>query len=135
VSAATMAATRAGVSAAPVGWVGVALAVLAWFITLPPIMLRTPVPSILLAAAAVGAGVIAAQGGQRKLGYGAVVAGMLAAILAVVSTQSGEANLERVFVWSALIAAMLRLPPRSCSPRWAASCASAAASSTSGSRA
>jgi general nucleoside transport system permease protein len=108
VSAATMAATRAGVSAAPVGWVGVALAVLAWFITLPPIMLRTPVPSILLAAAAVGAGVIAVQGGQRKLGYGAVVAGVLAAILAVVSTESGEANLERVFVWSALIAAMLR---------------------------
>jgi ABC-type uncharacterized transport system permease subunit len=107
-SAATMAATRAGVSAAPVGWVGVALAVLAWFITLPPIMLRTPVPSILLAAAAVGAGVIAVQGGQRKLGYGAVVAGALAAILAVVSTESGEANLERVFVWSALIAAMLR---------------------------
>jgi general nucleoside transport system permease protein len=108
VSAATMAATRAGVSATPVGWVGVALAVLAWFITLPPIMLRTPVPSILLAAAAVGAGVIAVQGGQRKLGYGAVVAGALAAILAVVSTESGEANLERVFVWSALIAAMLR---------------------------
>jgi ABC-type uncharacterized transport system permease subunit len=108
VSAATMAATRAGVSATPVGWVGVGLAVLAWFITLPPILLRTPVPSILLAAAAVGAGVIAVQGGQRKLGYGAMVAGVLAAILAVVSTQSGEANLERVFVWSALIAAMLR---------------------------
>ena len=107
-SAATMAATRAGVSATPVGWVGVGLAVIAWFITLPPIMSRTPVPSILLAAAAVGAGVIAVQGGQRKLGYGAVVAGVLAAILAVVSTQSGEANLERVFVWSALIAAMLR---------------------------
>jgi general nucleoside transport system permease protein len=108
VSAATMAASRAGVSAGPVGWTGVGLAVLAWWITLPPILLRTPVPSILLAAAAVGAGVIAAQGGQRKLGYGAVVAGVLAAILAVVSTQSGEANLERVFVWSALIAAMLR---------------------------
>jgi simple sugar transport system permease protein len=103
-----MAATRAGVSATPVGWVGVGLAVIAWFITLPPIMLRTPVPSILLGAAAVGAGVIAVQGGQRKLGYGAVVAGVLAAMLAVVSTQSGEANLERVFVWSALIAAMLR---------------------------
>jgi general nucleoside transport system permease protein len=108
VSTATMAARRAGVSATPVGWIGVGLAVLAWWITLPPILLRTPVPSILLAAAAVGAGVIAAQGGERKLGYGAVVAGVLAAILAVVSTQSGEANLERVFVWSALIAAMLR---------------------------
>jgi ABC-type uncharacterized transport system permease subunit len=108
VSAATMAASRAGVSATPVGWIGVGLAVLAWFITLPPLLLRTPVPSILLAAAAVGAGVMAVQGGQRKLGYGAIVAGVLAAILAVVSTQSGEANLERVFVWSALIAAMLR---------------------------
>jgi general nucleoside transport system permease protein len=108
VSAATMAASRAGVSATPVGWIGVGLAVIAWWITLPPILLRTPVPSLLLAAAAVGAGVIAAQGGERKLGYGAVVAGVLAAILAVVSTQSGEANLERVFVWSALIAAMLR---------------------------
>jgi ABC-type uncharacterized transport system permease subunit len=108
VSAATMAARRAGVSATAVGWTGVGLAVLAWFITLPPILLRTPVPSLLLAAAAVGAGVIAVQGGERKLGYGAVVAGVLAAILAVVSTQSGEANLERVFVWSALIAAMLR---------------------------
>jgi general nucleoside transport system permease protein len=108
VSAATMAATRAGVSATPVGWVGVGLAVLAWFITLPPLLVRTPVPSILLAAVAVGAGVIAVQGGERKLGYGAVVAGVLAAILAVVSTQSGEANLDRVFVWSALIAAMLR---------------------------
>jgi general nucleoside transport system permease protein len=108
VSAATMAASRAGVSATPVGWIGVGLAVIAWWITLPPILLRTPVPSLLLAAAAVGAGVIAAQGGERKLGYGAVVAGVLAAILAVVSTQSGETNLERVFVWSALIAAMLR---------------------------
>jgi general nucleoside transport system permease protein len=108
VSTATIAARRAGVSAVPIGWIGVALAVLAWWITLPPVMLRTPVPSLLLAAAAAGAGVISAQGGERKLGYGAVVASVLAAILAVVCAQSGESNLERVFVWSALIAAMLR---------------------------
>jgi general nucleoside transport system permease protein len=108
VSTATMAARRAGVSAVPIGWIGVALAALAWWITLPPLMLRTPVPSLLLAGAAAGAGVISAQGGERKLGYGAVVAAVLAAILAVVCAQSGESNLERVFVWSALIAAMLR---------------------------
>jgi ABC-type uncharacterized transport system permease subunit len=108
VSAATMAVTRAGVNAKVIGWTGVALGALAWWIALPPLLVRTPVPSVLLAAAAVGAGVIAVQGGERRLGYGAVVAGVLGGVGAVVATQSGEANLERVFVWSALIAAMLR---------------------------
>jgi ABC-type uncharacterized transport system permease subunit len=108
VSAATMAVTRAGVGAKQIGWAGVALAAIAWFITLPPVLLRTPIPSLLLAAAAAAAGWLAVQGGQRKLGYGAIVAAVLAVIGAVVSTKSGEANLERVFVWSALIAAMLR---------------------------
>ena len=107
-SAATMAATRSGVTATAIGWFGVALAVLAWFITLPPLLARTPVPSILLAVVAVTAGALAARGGERKLGYGAIVAGVLALTGAVVATSSGEANLERVFVWSALIAAMLR---------------------------
>jgi simple sugar transport system permease protein len=103
-----MAVTRAGLGAKQIGWAGVALAALAWWITLPPVLIRTPIPSILLAATAAGAGWFAAQGGQRKLGYGAIVAAVLAVIGAVVSTKSGEANLERVFVWSALIAAMLR---------------------------
>jgi general nucleoside transport system permease protein len=108
VSTATMAVTRAGLGAKQIGWAGVALAAIAWWITLPPLLLRTPIPSIALAAAAAGAGWLAVQGGQRKLGYGAIVAAVLAVIGAVVSTKSGEANLERVFVWSALIAAMLR---------------------------
>jgi general nucleoside transport system permease protein len=108
VSAATMAVSRAGLDARHFGWAGVALAAITWFITLPPLLLRTPVPSILLAGAAAAAGVVAVQGGQRKLGYGAIVAAVLACVGAVVATQSGEANLERVFVWSALIAAMLR---------------------------
>jgi general nucleoside transport system permease protein len=108
VSTATMAVTRTGLGAKQSGWAGVALAAIAWFITLPPLLVRTPVPSILLAAVAAGAGALAVQGGQRKLGYGALVAAVLAAIAAVVATKSGEANLERVFVWSALIAAMLR---------------------------
>ena len=107
-SAATMAATRSGVSAKAIGWFGVALAALAWFITLPPLLVRSPVPSILLAVVAVTAGALAARGGERKLGYGAIVAGVLALTAAVVATSSGESNLERVFVWSALIAAMLR---------------------------
>jgi ABC-type uncharacterized transport system permease subunit len=108
VSAATMAATRVGVGAKQFGWAGVALAGIAWFVTLPPLLVRTPVPSILLAGVAAAAGALSVQGGQRKLGYGAIVAAVLAVVGAVVATKSGEENLERVFVWSALIAAMLR---------------------------
>jgi len=108
VSAATMAVSRAGLKAKQFGWAGVALAVIAWFITLPPLLVRTPIPSILVAGLAAALGSVAVQVGEKKLGYGAVVASVLACIGAVVATESGEANLDRVFVWSALIAAMLR---------------------------
>jgi simple sugar transport system permease protein len=103
-----MAVTRAGVNAKLFGWGGVALGAIAWFIALPPVLVRTPVPSVLLALTAVAAGVVAVRGEERRLGYGAVVAGVIGGVAAVVATQSGVENLERVFVWSALIAAMLR---------------------------
>jgi ABC-type uncharacterized transport system permease subunit len=54
------------------------------------------------------AGVYAVREGQRRLGWIAISIAAIGAIGAVVATQSGEANLERVFVWSALLAAMLR---------------------------
>jgi general nucleoside transport system permease protein len=108
VSAATMAARRTGLGAVPVGWAGVALGAVAWFIALPPLLVRSPVPSLVLALGAVAAGAYAVREDERRLGYGAVVAGIIGAVGAVVATQSGEANLERVFVWSALLAAMLR---------------------------
>jgi general nucleoside transport system permease protein len=108
VSAATMAVSRAGLSAKQFGWAGVALGAIAWFIALPPLLVRTPVPSVLLALTAVAAGVVAVRGEERRLGYGAIVAGVIGGVAAVVATQSGVENLERVFVWSALIAAMLR---------------------------
>jgi ABC-type uncharacterized transport system permease subunit len=103
-----MSASRTGVSAKQIGWAGVALGAIAWYITLPPLLVRTAVPSLLLAVVAVAAGVIAARDGERRLGHGAVVAGLIGGIGAVVATKSGEANLEKVFVWSALFAATLR---------------------------
>jgi simple sugar transport system permease protein len=102
------AASRIGVSARAAAWVGIGLAALAWFITLPPILIRTPVPSLLLAAAAAASGAYALREGQRRLGWIAIAVAVICAIGAVVATKSGEGNLERVFVWSALIAAMLR---------------------------
>jgi simple sugar transport system permease protein len=82
--------------------------VLAWFIALPPILLRTPAPSLLVAVVAVGAGAWALRHGERRLGWGAMTAGLVGAAGAVAATRSGVGNLEDVVVWSALIAAMLR---------------------------
>jgi general nucleoside transport system permease protein len=108
VTAGTIALTRAGPAPKPVGWVGVALGAIAWYIALPPLTVRTPVPSLVLALAAVTAGALAVRGGERRLGWGAVAAGVLGGAGAVAATESGVGNLEDVFVWSALFAAMLR---------------------------
>jgi ABC-type uncharacterized transport system permease subunit len=90
------------------GWAGVALGVIAAYITVPPITLRTPVPSVLLALLAVTLGALAVQAGEKRHGWGAIVVGIAGGALAVVFTQSGVGNLGQVFVWSALVAAMLR---------------------------
>jgi general nucleoside transport system permease protein len=107
-TAGAVAAVRAGPAPRPVGWAGVALGAIAWYIALPPLLVRSPVPSLLLALAAVAAGVVALRGDERRLGWGAIAAGVLGGVGAVVATESGEGNLEDVFVWSALFAAMLR---------------------------
>jgi ABC-type uncharacterized transport system permease subunit len=64
------------------GWTGLALAVIAAFIAVPPALVRSSAPSIVLA--------------------------ILAIVGAVAATKSGESNLRDVFTWSALIASMLR---------------------------
>jgi ABC-type uncharacterized transport system permease subunit len=107
-TAGTMAVTRGGVAPRPVGWAGVALGATAWYIALPPLTVRTPVPSLLLALAAVAAGAVAVRGEEKRLGWGALTAGALGGVGAVAATESGVGNLEDVFVWSALMAAMLR---------------------------
>ncbi len=90
------------------GWAGIGLGLVAWFITLPPALVRSPVPSILIGLLAMTAGGWAIAGGERKLGWGAVVAGLVGGIGAWASTQSGVGNLKDVVTWSALVAATLR---------------------------
>jgi general nucleoside transport system permease protein len=90
------------------GWAGIALGLVAWFIALPPVLVRTPVPSILIGLLAVTAGAWAINGEEKRLGWGAIAAGIVGGTGAVASTQSGVNNLEDVVTWSALIAATLR---------------------------
>jgi ABC-type uncharacterized transport system permease subunit len=108
VSALAEAPARSRVGTRELGWAALAAGVLAAFIALPPILLRTAVPSLVLAVAAVAAGVLVVRGGQKRLGWIAVVIGVLAGVGAVAATQTNESSLDAVFVWSALCAAMLR---------------------------
>ena len=106
---ATIAAAPARVASPRVaGIAGLVLAVAAWVLTLPPALVRSPVASILLGVLAVAAGPLAIAGGERRLGVLDIALGGLAIIGAVAATRSGVPHLRTVFVWSALVAAMLR---------------------------
>jgi general nucleoside transport system permease protein len=95
-------------SAKQLGIAGLIIGALAWVITLPPIEVRSSVPSIVLAIVAVAAGSVATAGGERKLGIGAIVVAVLAVAGAYGSSKSSIVTLESVFTWSALFAATLR---------------------------
>jgi general nucleoside transport system permease protein len=90
------------------GWGGVVLGTLAAFVPVPPLLVRSPVLPVLLGLAAVACGVLALRGGRRRLGWGAIAAGVLGAGLGVLATRAVAEELEVVFVWSALAGAMLR---------------------------
>jgi general nucleoside transport system permease protein len=90
------------------GWVGIGLGFVAWFIALPPALVRTPAPSIVIALLAIAAGGWAIRGDERRLGWGAIAAGIVGGVGAGASTRSGTGHLEDVVTWSALIAATLR---------------------------
>jgi simple sugar transport system permease protein len=86
----------------------VALGVLAFFVAVPPLTVRSPAVPFVLGLLAVVAGGLAVRGGERRLGWGAIAAGVAGAAGGYAATQSGVGNLERVVVWSALFAATLR---------------------------
>ncbi len=91
-----------------VGWTGVALGVIAFWIAVPPLLVRSWVPVIVLGLAAVGCGAYAVGAGERRHGWGAIVAGCAGMAGGYAATLSGETNLKSVVVWSALLAATLR---------------------------
>jgi len=91
-----------------VGIVGIALGVIAFWLALPPVAVRSAPAPIALGVLAVAAGIWAFARGERHAGGGAAVAGVIGIVGALVTMQSTTANLKDVFVWSALAAATLR---------------------------
>jgi general nucleoside transport system permease protein len=91
-----------------VGIAGIAVGALAFWLALPPLVSRTVVLPILLGLLAVAAGIWAWSREERRVGGGAVAAGILGIALGVVATRSSAAHLDQVVVWSALGAATLR---------------------------
>lgn len=95
-------------SARHVGYGGIGLGVLAFWVALPPLATRSVIPSILIGLAAIGAGAYAVSRDERRLGWGAVAAGLIGIGGGILATRSSVTHLDNVFVWSALVAAMLR---------------------------
>src|SRR5690348_10748623 len=91
-----------------VGWASVAAGFLAFFVAVPPLTVRTPVVPIVLGLIGLGLGTWAVAGDEKRWGWGGIAAAVVGAAGGIAGTQSGVGNLERVVVWSALFAAMLR---------------------------
>jgi simple sugar transport system permease protein len=91
-----------------VGFFGIALGALAFWLALPPLASRTAVLPIAIGILAIAAGIWSWSRDQRRVGGGAVASGLLGIVLGVVATRSSAAHLDQVVVWSALGAATLR---------------------------
>jgi len=91
-----------------IGILGIGLAIVGFWLALPPATLRTPPGPVALGILGAAAGIWAFARGERRIGGGAVVAGIVGVGLALALMQTQASNLEGTFVWSALIAATLR---------------------------
>jgi general nucleoside transport system permease protein len=90
-------AIRSEATAKYVGWASVVLAGLGLWLALPPVEVRSPVAALVLEAIAALGGAWAAARGERKLGWGAVGAAGMCALLAYAATLSSVAHLDGAF--------------------------------------
>ena len=91
-----------------IGIYGVLTGALALWFSLPPVLSRTPALPVALGIVAIAAGIWAFSRDERRIGGGAIAAGVLGIGLGLLALRSSTTNLKDVVVWSALFAAMLR---------------------------
>jgi ABC-type uncharacterized transport system permease subunit len=103
----------------PGGWVrlieprsiaiaGMAIALIGFWLVLPPLTLRSWAWPVALGFLGVAAGIWAVTRGVGRLGWGAVALGILGMTLGLLALESSVGKLDVVVVWSALLASMLR---------------------------
>jgi general nucleoside transport system permease protein len=91
-----------------VGYLGIVLGLLAFYLALPPLATRTAVVPVVIGIFAVAAGIWTVTRAQRRLGWGAVAAGLLGIVGGVLATRSSTTHLHQAVEWGVLTAATLR---------------------------
>ncbi len=82
---------------AATGYAALFLGAFAAFLAIPPIQARTVTWPIVVGVVAATLGIWTATRGRRRLGYGAVAAGLIGIGLGILATRSGTGNLNAVF--------------------------------------
>jgi ABC-type uncharacterized transport system permease subunit len=82
---------------ATTGWLGIFLGAFAALLAIPPIEARTITWPIVVGIVAVALGIWTVTRGRRRIGWGAVAAGVLGIGLGILATHSSTANLDSAF--------------------------------------
>jgi general nucleoside transport system permease protein len=90
------------------GIVAIALGALAFWVTLPPLTVRTQAVPITLGLAGIALGLWSWRNGHVRLGWTGVMIAFLGIIVGLFAMQAAVGNLEVVITWSTLTAATLR---------------------------
>ena len=90
-------------------WIGIAFGLIAFWVALPPLKVRTEWIPPVIGLFGITCGIdVLIRGNARRLAWFAIVISVLGIGLGYLATRSSEGHLDQVIVWSALTAAMLR---------------------------